>query len=64
MPDVELSDFGSIVVLTPKTDAGRDWILRHVDTKEAQPWGDGIACERDYGLEIVLGMVEDGIEVE
>lgn len=62
MADLEVHDQGSIVLLTPTTDTGREWLTNAVDD-EAQWFGPSLAVERRYVEDIVTGAVNDGLEV-
>jgi hypothetical protein len=59
--DVRLSFHGSIVLLSPETEAARDWIEAHIDTETAQFWAGALAVEPRYLDPIVEGMREDGL---
>ena len=60
--DVLVQNFGSVVVLWPRTEHAREWFKEHVDSQ--QTWGAGTVCEPRYVHDIVDGMVNDGLEVE
>jgi hypothetical protein len=60
--DIQFSNHGSIWLVRPLTDAGRDWIDDHVDP-EAQWFGGALVVEPCYVGDIVEGMTSDGLEV-
>jgi hypothetical protein len=62
-PDLVVSGGGTLYILTPVTDAGREWIDSNVDP-DAQRWGDGIAVEHRYIGDIVAGAQGDGLVVQ
>jgi hypothetical protein len=62
-PDVEVSGHGSIFLVEPKTDAGREWIREHV-SGEALWFGRALAVEHRYVANLVDGMINDGLIVE
>lgn len=63
MADLSVQDHGSIMILTPHTDAGREWIDEHIP-EDAMTWGGGIVVEPRYMEAIVCGAIGDGLEVE
>ena len=64
MADIEIMDGGSVVLLQPVSDAGREWIDEHVGEDNGfQPYYPTITCERRYVRDILDGMLEDGLEV-
>ena len=63
MADFILSGGGSVYILTPQTDAARDWIEEHIPD-DAQWFGHGVAVEHRYVDAIVTGIIADGLEVE
>jgi hypothetical protein len=62
--DVRLSFHGSIVLLSPETEAARDWIDAHIDTEAAQFWAGALVVEPRYLDPIVEGMHEDGLCID
>lgn len=60
-PDIILRDEGSIVILSPNTERGTDWLEENV---YAEVWTSlGVPCERRYVAPIVDGAIEDGLTV-
>ena len=53
-PDLVLINHGSVYVLEPLTERGRDWIDESIDP-EAQWWGKGVVIEPRYVENVVLG---------
>jgi hypothetical protein len=60
-PDVLVQNFGSIIVLWPRTESVKDWFDTNVDTQ--QTWGAGTVCEPQYAHDIVDALSEAGFEV-
>ncbi len=60
--DIQLQNHGSLRLVRPVTDAGREWIDENVDS-EAQWFGGALAVEPRYVQAIVEGMQLDGLEV-
>lgn len=60
--DVTLYDGGSIVLLTPETDAASEWMEMHLPD-DAPTMGRAVAVERRYAHAIVEGMREAGLVV-
>ena len=64
MPDIFVTDHGSIVLLRPATPAAREWLETHCDLSGYQPFGGGtLLCEPRYVADIVAGAREAGLEV-
>jgi len=61
--DFKVSGGGSLYILTPCTDAARDWVSEHIGD-DAQTWGGGIAVEHRYIGDIVDGIQNDGLTVQ
>lgn len=62
MPDLIVSDQGSIFLLRGATDAGKDWIADHIPA-DAQSWCGDIVVEHRYIGAIVEGAIADGLVV-
>lgn len=62
MTDLTVSDQGSIFILTPVSDAGREWVDKNTPG-DAMTFGEGIVVEHRYIETIVLGAINDGLEV-
>jgi hypothetical protein len=58
--DFSIEDHGSIILLRPLSDAGREWIEEHVST-ERQTFGDAIVVERRYITDLIEGISADGL---
>lgn len=63
MPDLTISNQGSIFLLRAVSDAGRDWIAEHIPD-DAQRFGGAIAVEHRYISDIAEGAQADGMVVE
>ena len=64
MADFTLSGGGTVYILTPLTEAARQWVAEHIPD-DAMRWGaDGVAIEHRYVDAIVTGIIADGLEVE
>lgn len=62
MLDFSLINGGTIVLLTPNTNAARDWVGAHVDAA-AIYWGSAVVIEHRYAPAIVNGLVEAGFTI-
>jgi hypothetical protein len=63
-PDFLLRDEGSIVLLTPCSEAAREWIDEHIGQDNGfQPYFPTIVVEPRYIVEIVDGIQNDGLMV-
>ncbi len=60
-PDVTVRNEGSIVLLTPQTDAGKEWTDEHIP--QAMGFGPALVVEWRYADDIIEGMQRDGLEV-
>lgn len=63
VPDVEVRDEGSIVLLTPISDAGRGWVDENLELESWQWYAGGVAIDHRYADDIIEGMVGDGLLV-
>jgi hypothetical protein len=63
MPDVEVMDEGSVVMLRPLTEAANDWIDENIPD-DALWFGGALAVEWRYADAIIDGMQCDGLEVQ
>jgi hypothetical protein len=61
--DFEVQNEGSIFLLRPKTDAGREWIAANIDD-DAPRFGGAVAVEHRYIAIVVEGAQADGLSVE
>ena len=62
MPDFEIIDHGSIVMLSPITNDAQDWCDEHLP-EDAQWMGGACAIESRYVNDIISGIVDDGLTV-
>lgn len=60
--DVQVTDHHSVVLLTPRSKAAREWIDQKV-AEDAQFFGIALVVEPRYVDDIVAGMRADGLEV-
>jgi hypothetical protein len=61
--DLSIQDEGSIYLLRPHSDAGKEWIAEHIpDT--AIWFGGAVVIEHRFIGDIAQGAVNDGLEVE
>lgn len=60
--DINIIDHGSIVIFLPTSDAGREWVAEHI-ASDAMRWAGGVVVEPRYVEHIVLGAMNDGLEV-
>ena len=63
MPDIQIENTGSIVLIRPMTAAGRKWVEEHVQAENWQWIGGAIAAEPRTVQAVVDGMKADGLEV-
>lgn len=59
-PDFVLQNHGSISLLRPITDEGREWVQEHIP-EDAQRMGASVAIEARYVPPIVEGIQNDGL---
>jgi len=64
MADVEVKNEGSVVLLIPMSDRGKDWIDENLQLESWQWYGNAAAVEARYADPIVDGMMDDGLEVK
>jgi hypothetical protein len=63
LPDLTVANFGSIFLLTPESELGREWVAQHLPA-DATTWGLGsIVVEHRYIGDIVQGAQQDGLKV-
>jgi hypothetical protein len=60
--DVEVNDQGSIVLVTPMSEAATDWIAENVQDG-ATYWGPSLVVEHRFADDLIAGMQSDGLEV-
>ena len=59
--DFDIAGSGSIYILTPQTDAAREWCAEHIP--DATPWAGGFAVEHGYIHDVTVGILNDGFSV-
>jgi hypothetical protein len=60
MADLRFENHGTIVRMTPVSDAGREWIDEHIP-EDAMKLGDSVCIEHRYADAIILGAQGDGL---
>ena len=63
MADLLVENHGSILLLDPITDLGRDWIAAHIPADTTTCFGGAFVVEHRYIRDIVVGAVTDGLRV-
>lgn len=63
MADIQVENGGSIYLLRPLTDRGRQWLRENVQAESWQWFGDGLAVEHRYVADVVEGARAEGMEV-
>lgn len=64
MADFSLQHHGTIVILTPTSPAGHDWLAENVQAESWQRWGQcSVAIEPRYAPAIVDGFLADGLDL-
>ncbi len=58
--DFLVDDQGTLVLLTPQTDAAREWVFQNLPT-DAQRFGEAIVIEHRYADDILFGIHNDGL---
>lgn len=61
--DVTVENHGSIVVLRPLSNAGKDWVTEYIDQTGFQPYRDSVIVEPRYVDAILTGMQKDGLHI-
>lgn len=61
-PDVTVENHGSIYLVTPHSDQGREWIEGHV-SEDALWYSSGLVVEPRYVEDLIGGMEGDGLIV-
>jgi len=62
MADLLVENDGSIFLLDPVTDLGRDWMAAHI-SEDAKCFGGAVVVEHRYIRDIVVGAVTDGLRM-
>lgn len=60
--DFTVIHHGSIIVLTPQTDAAEAWVGEYLP-EDAQTWGRGTVIEHRYFEPIYEGILADGLSI-
>ena len=63
MVDVSVRDEGSVVIVTPQTDAAKAWAEENVSIEGWQWAGGGFAVDPRMLDNLLAGMEEDGLEI-
>lgn len=61
--DIEAADMGSIVLLTPLTEEGRNWIGDNCQAESWQWLGNGLCVDHRYADAILEGAEADGLAI-
>jgi hypothetical protein len=62
--DLVIEHHGTVVLLRPQTDDGRQWLEECEDTGGAWPWfGEGLACSALQVPRVLQGARSDGLAV-
>ena len=62
-PDIRVSNHGSIFMVSPLSDAAREWVDEHVQLEDWQWMGNAFSVDRHYIENLVEGMIGDGLVV-
>lgn len=62
-PDFTFANHGSVTLLTPVSDAAREWAAEHLPVEPWQMLGNAIAIEPRYADPILEGIDADGMTV-
>lgn len=63
MSDFFIQNHGSIIILTPTSDAGRSWVADHIP-EDAQRWGrSSVVVEPRYIDPIIDGINSNGLSI-
>lgn len=62
-PDVVVHGGGTVFIVTPITQAARDWVADSVNVPDYMRFGQGFAVEHRYVQDIIEGMQNDGLLV-
>jgi hypothetical protein len=63
MTDFLFRQDGSIALLTPRTEAAREWAGEHLPA-DAMTWGGAIVIEPRYVHDILTGILRDSLTLE
>lgn len=64
MSDVRIESDSSMVLITPVSYVGRQWIDENLQVEGWQWLGRSLAVDKRYAGPIVDGMIGDGLDVE
>ena len=56
---VSIQDEGSIVLVTPQTEAVQEWFDDHVLTPDTMMWGEAVVVDRRYAYDLLSGLLAD-----
>jgi predicted thioesterase len=60
--DLAVQNEGTLFLLRGISDAGREWVEKHLPD-DVQTWGDAVIVEHRYIEPIVTGAIADGLQV-
>lgn len=60
--DIHVEDHGSLIVMSPGSEAGREWCREYLPG-DCPQWAGGYAIERRYAAAIIEGMHDDGLVI-
>ena len=63
MPDIQIENSGTVVLIRPMTVAGRNWVEQHVQAENWQQFGGAIAAEPRTVQAVIDGAKAEGLEV-
>ena len=61
--DVLVADASSLILFTPVTPAGKEWIENHLP-EDARWLGNAVVVEHRYAPDIATGMIADGLNLQ
>ncbi len=61
MPDIVVRDQGTVVMFTPTSKVGRDWIQENVQSDDWQWMGRSLVVDHRYAQGLIDGMQRDGL---
>jgi hypothetical protein len=64
MSDVRIESDSSMVVITPVSHLGRQWLSENAQYESWQWLGRSLAIDKRFAADIVEGMIGDGLDVE
>ena len=63
MPDIQVTNHGSIMLFQPMSELGQSWLDEHLDGSDVQYWGNAVVVEPRYARGLADAMLDDGLEV-